>query len=81
MSAKNDMPLCEICLGVMVEGASLEDGVTLTANCCGREGLCAVCREEGQHDCNDPPYAGSDQWALAQIVRLRVRLDSWLEDN
>lgn len=46
--------MCEICLRPFGP-EDLEDGVTLSADCCGRVGLCAECREPGQHDCDDPP--------------------------
>ncbi len=46
-------PLCEVCNSPMTEEAGdLEDGVTISADCCGRCGLCAECRKEGNHDCD-----------------------------
>lgn len=44
--------ICEICLRPL-SPKDLEDGCTLSANCCGREGLCRHCRKEGEHDCNE----------------------------
>jgi hypothetical protein len=43
--------LCEICLRPFTD-EDLEDGVTIPADCCDRVGLCARCREEGEHDCD-----------------------------
>jgi len=48
---RRDPPLCEACLSAM-SGDDLEDGVTVSAPCCGRIGLCAECRREGHHDCS-----------------------------
>lgn len=43
--------LCEVCYQPF-RARDLEDGVTLTANCCGRAGLCRHCRKRGNHDCD-----------------------------
>lgn len=51
--------LCEVCYCVMIEGEDLEDGVSLTADCCGREGLCKECREPGEHDCDEHQSQGT----------------------
>lgn len=45
-------PMCEVCLQPFVED-DLEDGVTVSADCCGRCGLCSFCREYGNHDCDE----------------------------
>lgn len=51
------VPLCEVCLQPMTEeDGDLEDDVTISADCCGRCGLCHECREFGEHDC-DPVKA------------------------
>lgn len=44
--------LCEVCLCTLTE-EDLEDSVTLSADCCGRVGLCSNCREHGEHDCDE----------------------------
>lgn len=43
--------VCEVCLDPFVN-ADLEDGVTLSADCCGRTGLCRRCRKKNHHDCD-----------------------------
>lgn len=48
------VPICEVCYSPF-EAEDLEDGVTISADCCGRIGLCSQCREFGIHDCDDPP--------------------------
>jgi hypothetical protein len=46
--------LCECCSRPLIE-SDLEDGETLSAECCGRVAMCADCREPGEHECDDPP--------------------------
>ena len=49
-------PMCEVCDSVFVT-EDLEDGCTLSADCCGRTGLCRHCRLRGNHDCDEGiPY-------------------------
>jgi hypothetical protein len=52
MAAQDHLPLCEVCLRPL-SGDDLEDGVTAPADCCERCGLCAECREPGNHDCEE----------------------------
>lgn len=44
--------ICEVCNSPL-RGKDLEDGVTIAADCCERCGLCAHCRQEGNHDCDE----------------------------
>lgn len=44
--------ICEVCDRPFAH-RDLEDGVTRTADCCERAGLCARCRKPGEHDCDE----------------------------
>lgn len=48
----NSYGICDICLRSF-EPEDMEDGCTLSADCCGRDGLCRFCRKKGEHDCDE----------------------------
>ena len=67
-------PCCEVCGHEMTaEFDDLdEDGVSYTAACCDRSGLCADCREPGHHDCDGgagvAPHAVDHQCLLGSTL-------------
>lgn len=50
-AAFRDTGICEICLRLFAD-KDLEDGLTVSADCCERVGLCRYCRQFGEHDCD-----------------------------